>query len=301
MRHFIFLLAVLCYINIPLLAQQSEVIQTGLPGDNFSLEGALQLFKQSSNPEDFEKSLNSADNHVNNLDIDGDDNIDYIKVIGKQEGDLHLLILQVPISDTESQDIAVIEIEKTGPENVILQIIGDEEIFGEEIIVEPSDGEADDVQNEQSRRGPAPSLDATLVVNVWLWPSIRFMYGPSYRPWISPWRWRVYPNWWRPWRPISWAVWHPLRAKHYRPTLRIAQTHRVARAHTVYKSVRVTSSTVRVRHASAHANYKVTRSNTKVTGPKGNSVTKKSTTVKGPRGNVRTQKSTTVKKSRRGN
>ena len=38
-------------------AQNSEV-STGLPGDHFSLEGALELFKNSSSIEDFEKQLN---------------------------------------------------------------------------------------------------------------------------------------------------------------------------------------------------------------------------------------------------
>jgi hypothetical protein len=34
---------------------------TGLPGDNFSLEGALELFKKSASPEEFEKLLNTED------------------------------------------------------------------------------------------------------------------------------------------------------------------------------------------------------------------------------------------------
>ena len=67
----------------------------------------------------------------------------------------------------------------------------------------------------------------------------------------------------------------------------------------MYKPLRLTSTTVRTKHAGAHANYKVTRTKTKVTGPKGNSVTKKTTSVKGPKGNVKAKK-TTVKKSRKG-
>ncbi|MFN8338928.1 MAG: hypothetical protein U0T36_07890 [Saprospiraceae bacterium] len=59
----------------------------------------------------------------------------------------------------------------------------------------------------------------------------------------------------------------------------------------------MTSTTVKSRYTSAHNNYKVTRSKTKVTGPRGNSVTKKSTTVQGRHGQVKGQK-TTVKRSR---
>jgi hypothetical protein len=37
-----------------------------VPGDHFSLEGALELFKKSESPEKFEALLNSPDSKVNN-------------------------------------------------------------------------------------------------------------------------------------------------------------------------------------------------------------------------------------------
>lgn len=57
--------------------------------------------------------INSEDNHVNNLDLNADGDIDYIKVIDKSDGDVHAFVLQVIVSETENQDIAVIEMEKT--------------------------------------------------------------------------------------------------------------------------------------------------------------------------------------------
>ena len=51
----------------------------GTAGDHFSLEGALELFKKSDSPEDFEKMLNKETNFVNNLDLNEDEEIDYIK------------------------------------------------------------------------------------------------------------------------------------------------------------------------------------------------------------------------------
>ncbi|MFZ1523535.1 MAG: hypothetical protein WAT22_01885 [Saprospiraceae bacterium] len=294
-NYFLLLTAFILSLNI---SAQSDENATGLPGDNFSLEGALELFKNASSPEDFEKQLNSENNHVNNLDLNGDGDIDYIRVISKVDKDAHLLILQVPVSETENQDIAVIEIEKTSKDVAILQIIGDEDIFGEEIIVEPSDGTGSD--ETDGGKGPMyENENAYVVVNVWGWSTVRYIYAPAYRPWISPWRWRSYPTWWSPWRPFSWSVWHPYRVRHYRPTVRIVSTHRVVRAHNVYRPARVTSTTVRTRHAGAHANYKVNRTKTKVTGPRGNSVTKKTTTVKGQKGQVKAQK-TTVKRGRKG-
>lgn len=277
--------------------QDTEMEETGLPGDNFSLEGALELFKKATSPEEYEKSLNTKDNHVNNLDLNEDGDIDYIQVINMQEKEAHVFILRVPVSETENQDIAAIQLEKTGKDEANIQIIGDEEIFGEEIILEPSDEES---APSDMKKGPySPVLeDDIIVVNVWAWPCVRFVYAPGYRPWISPWRWRYYPGWWKPWRPYGWNAWRPLRVHYHRPTIRVVHTHRLTRAHGIYKPVRVSSTTVRTRYAGAHANYKVTRSKTKVTGPRGNKVTKKTTTVKGPKGNTKAKK-TTVRKSRK--
>ena len=52
--------AMLILLLAPNLKGQNEVAMadsTGLPGDNFSLEGAIELFKQAGSPEEFEKLL----------------------------------------------------------------------------------------------------------------------------------------------------------------------------------------------------------------------------------------------------
>jgi hypothetical protein len=285
-------------------AQDTATDSTGLPGDNFSLQGALQMFQKAGSPEEFEKLINSEDNSVNNLDLNNDGETDYVRVIDKMDKDLHVFVLQVPVSETENQDIAVIEIEKTGDTTAVLQIIGDEDIYGQEIIAEPDGGGDDEAFiyefNNTIAHGPNAGYynkEIRIVVNVWFWPSVRFVFAPIYRPWVSPWRWRHYPGWWRPWRPLGWHVWHPRYRAFHGPFV-IVHTHRVVRAHAFYRPARVSSVTVRTRHATAVGNYRVTRSRTTVTGPRGNSVTPKTTTVEGPRGKVRASK-TTVRKRRR--
>jgi hypothetical protein len=68
---FVFLsLCLSLFTTLSLNAQNEPGIDsTGLPGDNFSLQGALQLFQQSGSPEEFEKLLNTESNNVNNLDL----------------------------------------------------------------------------------------------------------------------------------------------------------------------------------------------------------------------------------------
>lgn len=177
---------------LPFAQSDMEADGAGLPGDNFSLEAAIELFKKSSSPEDFEKRLNSENNDANNLDLNEDGEIDYIRVVDNMDGDVHALVLQVAVSEKESQDVAVIEIEKQGAENAILQIIGDEALYGEQTITKPFGEEK--VKNGKDKGPAAERAPVRIVVNVWLWPSVRFMYAPAYRVWVSPWRWRVYPG-----------------------------------------------------------------------------------------------------------
>ena len=289
---------------VPVMAQDVSRDSTGLPGDNFSLEGALEMFKKASSPDDFEKQINSQGNNVNNLDLNEDGDIDYISVIDNMGKDGHAFVLQVAVSATESQDIAVIELEKTGDESAILQIIGDEDIYGELTIVEPG-GEDDnsfmdnfDGNNIASGPNVAYSYTAPpLVINVWLWPSVRYVYAPAYIVYRSPWGWRHHPGWWRPWRPLRWHAFHPLRSRYHRSFV-VVRTHRVVRAHKIYIPVRRNSVIVRTRHAASVNNYRVTRSKTTITGPRGNTAIKKTTTVRGRNGKVKATK-TNIRKRRR--
>lgn len=283
-------------------ANTITVDSTGWPGDHFSLEGALDLFKKAESPEQFEQLLNSSGNYVNNLDLNEDDEIDYIRVVDHQEGEVHAIVLQIAVSAEESQDIAVIEIEKTATDKAILQIVGDETIYGEQKIVEPFE-----VEGTEVGKGPAPEVAFyRVVVNVWLWPSVRYIYRPAYRPWVSPWRWAYYPNYWRPWRPRPWRQVYGYRAV-YRPHFRVATTHRVVYARRVYTPLRRTSPIVRTRTSSrvvVNRNGKAVKRTTTTTrvNPRTGKVTRTKKTTKVRKG----KKGTTVKKKktvrkRRGN
>jgi hypothetical protein len=245
-------------------AQDDSADSTGLPGDNFSLQGALEMFKKAGSPEEFEKLLNTEDNKVNNLDLNGDGNIDYIKVINKKENDVQVFVLQDQVSDKESQDIAVIELQKNGGDNAVVQIVGDEDIYGEETIVEPGDeGNAYNMMESSLASGPNmedADYDANrgIVVNVWFWPCVRYVYAPSYVVWVSPWGWYSHPAWWRPWRPLPWYAYRPMRVRYY-PHYTFVHTRRVVYANRIYRPMRVTSVTVRTRNRVAVTHYRAAR------------------------------------------
>ena len=259
-------------------SQSISTDSTGLPGDNFSLEGALELFKKSDSPEAFEQMLNSEENKVNNLDLDGNGEIDYIKVIDKNEGNVHAFILQAAVSENENQDIAVIELEKNG-DDATLQIVGDEDIYGENRIVDP-------VEEVKTNAGTQTSK---VTVNVYTWPVVRYVYGPSYRVWVSPWGWRARPVWWHPWRPVRYHVFHAYHSP-YRHRYTVVHTHRTVHAHRIYTPVRTTSVTVRTRHQEPVNRYRTTRTTTVKT-PHGKA-TRKSTAVRAKDGKAKSVKRT---------
>ncbi len=251
------------FIAISVCATTSSSAQSadslGLPGDNLDLYGVLDLFKKSENPEEFEKALNSSDSKLNNLDLNGDGETDYIRVIDRTEKDAHALVLQIPVNEDEAQDVAVIEIEKKDDGTAHVQIVGDEELYGKNYIIEPTEEKnaasltatpqsTQPQQPQQSNRTttttPAPATTPPpVVVNVWGWPTVRYIYAPVYSPWVSPWRYRYYPPYWRPWRPVYWSMYHPYWYPHHYYHHRV-YAYGMVRAHDVYYSHRVVSRTV---------------------------------------------------------
>ena len=223
--------------------------QMEVPGDNFSLEGALEMFKKSSTPEEFEKLLNNPDTKVNNLDLNGDGYIDYIRVIDRNEGNVHAFILQAVISDRQSQDVAVITLEKLANGKAVLQIIGDEDIYGVETIIEPT-------REVQTYAGTTSSR---FVVNVWAWPFVQYVYSPYYVGWVSPWGWNYRPYWWYSWRPVAYYDYYPYWHA-YRPYYSVCYTHRIVYAEHIYRPYRTTSVIVYNRHNTQITHYRSSRS-----------------------------------------
>lgn len=204
---------------------------TGLPGDNLDLYAVLGLFRSSGSLQEFEKALNDKNNGVNNLDLNGDKQVDYILVIDNHEKNDHAVVLRVPLNENESQDVAVIGIEKTGEATARLQVIGDEDVYGKNYIVEP----AADLQ-----AAGFAFTTSLVVVNVWTWPCVAYLYSPSYVVWVSPYYWEYYPAWWSPWPPVVYEAYYPAMIVYHTGSIRVHE-HAVVRSHRIYKNHRVAS------------------------------------------------------------
>ncbi|MEO5644294.1 MAG: hypothetical protein ABIQ40_17450 [Bacteroidia bacterium] len=225
------------------LRAQSDSL--GLPGDDLNLCGVLELFKTAKSPDDFEKALNKKDNKINNLDLNADGEVDYLRVIDAKQGDAHALIIRDIISKTESQDVAVIEIEKRGEKDAQLQIVGDEELYGKDYIIEPK---SDKPATEKHWQGFAPQF---VIVNVWYWPVVSYMWYPDYVVWVSPWYYGYYPGWWSPWAPMPYYTYYQY-VYVYHNYYYYTNDYRMNNAHSVYQPRRVASPTVQQHTAPAH-------------------------------------------------
>ncbi|MBN2613559.1 MAG: hypothetical protein JXB00_18530 [Bacteroidales bacterium] len=196
----------------------------GLPGDNLNLYAVMELFRESETLEGFERSLNDEKNMINNLDLNGDNMVDYIAVTDYKEGNVHTIVLRAMLSRNESQDVAVFTVEQFRNGEVQIQLIGDEALYGKNYIVEPNYAET---PNPGYKDKAVVSRNITVVTTTYhdiaLWPVVRFIYHPSYLVWRSSWYWGYYPVYWRPWRAYYWHYyygyhynWHNHYYAHYR-------------------------------------------------------------------------------------
>ncbi|MCF0041887.1 hypothetical protein [Dyadobacter fanqingshengii] len=211
------IIALLLFTGTQVIAQAEEE-KLDLPGDNLNLYAVMKLFQESETLEGFERKLNDEETQINNLDLDGDNRIDYIRVFDNVDRNLHTISLKVALGQNEEQDVAVFFVEKKDDGQVLIQLVGDEDLYGKDYIIEPNSPSGDDNRVETPNPGysadrdrPAVQQNNTTYV-IASWPVVRYIYVPNYVIWRSPWRWQYYPSYWRPWRP---HYWHYYYGYHY--------------------------------------------------------------------------------------
>lgn len=254
------ILAALFASGTLLRAQDMHDDYLGLPGDNLNLYAVMNLFRESKTLEEFERNLNDEKTNINNLDLNNDNLIDYIKVIDNIDGDVHNIVLQVAVSPRENQDVAVFTVQRFNNGQVFIQLTGDEELYGKDYIVEPITDAAE--TPNPGYTGPAITYVRTTPAQIAVWPVVSFIYMPDYRVWHSSWYWGYYPNYWHPWRPFSWHFYygyHYPRYHDYYANYRIWHTHRDSHWHDYYY-VGKRSYSPEVNHYIHEGTYKTTYS-----------------------------------------
>lgn len=143
--------------------------------DNLDLKAVASIFGDSQNLEDFERRLNDPKIQISNLDLNNDNQVDYLRVIESVEGNTHLIIIQSVLEKDIFQDVATVEVERDSHNNVQVQVVGDVYMYGSNYIYEP----------------------------VYVHSPVLFsvFWMPAYRPYYSTWYWGYYPTYYHAWNP----------------------------------------------------------------------------------------------------
>lgn len=143
--------------------------------DNLDLRAVASMFGDSDNLQDFERRLNDPKYQISNLDLNGDDEVDYLRVIESVEDRTHVVIIQAVLDRDVFQDIATIDIERDNSNKVVVQVVGNSYLYGDNYIYEP-----------------VYSVAPVIYTSFWV---------TNYRPYYSTWGWNVYPTYYTAWRP----------------------------------------------------------------------------------------------------
>jgi len=193
---------VMSFLSCPVFSQTAnqaanDTALLGLPGDNLDLFATLDLFQKSKTIEDFEKSLNDQKTGINNLDLNLDNKVDFIKVVTKQKDQDFTFILQVDVTEKEVQDVAVILVSKDKDGKVAMQIIGDQDLYGKDYVIEPKTEPTPSVTANPAYTGANPvtvsTPPTTTVVVVESAPIVQYVYSPVYVPYYPPYHYAYYP------------------------------------------------------------------------------------------------------------
>ena len=214
------ILALLVTTGANIKAQNRADEYLGLPGDNLNLYAVMNLFQESETIEGFERSLNDQNSRINNLDLNGDNLVDYIMVTDYVDGDVHNIVLQVALNQNEKQDVAVFTVQRFNNGSAQIQLIGDEALYGNNYIIEPIyDDNAGETPNPgyigRTRNRNRITVVRTTTFEIAAWPLVRYIYRPNYVIWRSSWYWGYYPSYWSPWNPFYYHYYYGYHHNRY--------------------------------------------------------------------------------------
>ena len=234
--------------------------------DNLDLKAVASIFGDSENLEDFERRLNDPKLKISNLDLNNDNQVDYLRVIESVEGRTHLIVIQAILEKDIFQDVATIEVEKDANNRMQVQVVGDVFMYGNNYIYEPI-------------------YVRTPMIFTYFWVT-------NYRPYYSSWNWGFYPSFYYNWHPFP--IYKYRRNVHscinYNHRYNYVNVRRSTVAINLHRNLRANSYEVRNpnrsferRNSSIRNRYELERIRTN------SSKTRTNNNVVSPRGNNRTE------------
>jgi hypothetical protein len=156
-------------------AQTTVYAKSSDISDNLDLRAVASIFGESNNLQDFERRLNDPKYQISNLDLNDDNDVDYLRVIESVKNRTHVIIIQAVLDRDVYQDIATIDVERDNYNKVSVQVVGNTYLYGDNYIYEP-----------------VYHVSPVIYTSFWV---------NNYRPYYSSCAWNVYPTYYYAWRP----------------------------------------------------------------------------------------------------
>ncbi len=158
-------------VKMPAQPSTSTTIQVNSVTRDYCLHLDLQAvgaaFAQANSIEEFEYILNSPNYMINNLDLNHDGWIDYLRVMEVVNGRNHFFVIQAVLAPNVYQDVATLAVEMSYS-TPYCQVIGNPYIYGKSYVVQP--------------------------IFVKTPPMYAHFVKHTYSPWRSPYYWDKYPS-----------------------------------------------------------------------------------------------------------
>ncbi len=139
------------------------------------LQAVAAAFAEANSAQEFERILNSSRYMINNLDLNGDGWVDYLRVIETRQGYKHAFLIQACLSPSMYQDVATLVAEWFA-DHLYVEVIGDRYLYGYNYVVRP-----------------------VFVKRPPMWT----VFGrPTYNPWVSPYHYSYLPSYYTRPRPL---------------------------------------------------------------------------------------------------
>ena len=139
------------------------------------LQAVAAAFAEANSVQEFERILNSSRYMINNLDLNRDGWVDYLRVIETRQGYKHAFLIQACLAPAMFQDVATLVAEWYA-DRLYVEVIGDRYLYGYNYVVRP-----------------------VFVKRPPLWN----VFGrPNYNPWASPYYYGSFPSYYTQPKPM---------------------------------------------------------------------------------------------------
>jgi len=149
-------------------------------GDNLNLQALGELVKTSANAQDLESKLNTSGS-INNLDLDEDGSVDYIKVTEYGSGNSKGFSFTVDLAGGETQEVATIELQKNNG-SAQMGIQGNQQMYG-----------------NHANYSSSYSLSDIIMLN--------YLFG-NHTPYYSPYHYGFYPSYYHSYRSVPYVTYN---------------------------------------------------------------------------------------------